>query len=341
MRRTFSIVLFVLLLAALAVGAAPITPDSPQSGSGGEPERRSPPPLPPEKQRTRQSRESQDMWQIPRKDIPEKMRLASFQSDITRGFVSYLVFLPPGYDRMRNESMRYPVIYMLPPNGDARENGPWILRINDAIEDGTMPPVIVISVQGIFGSMYIDSRDRGRPIESVILRELVTRVDSTYRTVADREHRAVEGYALAGYGAAHLGFKYPDVFGVVSMFAPQLGTIEAMQDEMPQIVSDVFSDDRRYFADNDPWNLVARNAEMIRGKSKIRLYCGAEDRYAVFAEDFHARLNQLGIEHEYILVPGQKHSLDKVLGAVKKRVLPFWKEVFPPYVPPATTQSSP
>jgi endo-1,4-beta-xylanase len=145
---------------------------------------------------------------------------------------------------------------------------------------------------------------------------------------------------MGGFGAARLGFKYPDVFGVVSMFAPVLAPFEGMQDEMPLIVSDVWGDDRRYFAETDPWNLVAHNADKIRGKSKIRLYCGDQDRYAIYAQDFHARLDQLGIAHEYRLVKNGPHELARVLMGVRSRVLPFWKEVFPPYVPPATTQST-
>ena len=47
-------------------------------------------------------------------------------------------------------------------------------------------------------------------------------MDHTYRTMAARETRAVEGFSMGGYGAAHLGFKHPDFFGVVSIRAGAL-----------------------------------------------------------------------------------------------------------------------
>lgn len=344
-RKLLAVLTATLIVSApiSRVSAAPVPEGGDEAQrSLAEPQRRIPPPPPPEKRFNRKPREQQDSWEIPRKDIPEKTRLGSFESTIVHRTVSYLVYLPPGYERMANEKMRYPVIYMLPPlGGDARQNGPMILKVDEAITDAVMPPVICVSVQGIWGSMYVDARDGGRPIETVIMRELIPRIDSTFRTIPDREHRAVEGYSMGGYGAARLGFKYPDVFGVVSLFAPLIAPYEGIQDEMPMVLSDVWRDDRRYFAETDPWNLVAHNADQIRGKTKIRLYCGDQDVQAVYSEDFHLRLNQLGIEHEYRMVLNGPHSLPKMLMGVRERVLPFWKEVFPPYVPPATTQSSP
>ena len=53
----------------------------------------------------------------------------------------------------------------------------------------------------------------------MIVKELTPHVDATYRTIARREDRAVEGFSMGGYGAAHLGFKYPEVFGIVGIMS--------------------------------------------------------------------------------------------------------------------------
>jgi S-formylglutathione hydrolase FrmB len=37
-----------------------------------------------------------------------------------------------------------------------------------------------------------------------------------------RDSRAIEGYSMGGFGAAHFGFKYPDLFGAVSIMAGAL-----------------------------------------------------------------------------------------------------------------------
>src|SRR5204862_3525850 len=107
--------------------------------------------------------------------------------------------------------------------------------------------------------------------------------------------------------------KYPDVFGVVSMYAPPLQTLEGFQQEAPQMATDVWDDSVIYFRDCDPYNLVEQNADQIRGRTKIRLWCGSNDRYKVLAEDFHARLDELKIDHEFKIIPGGKHNLGQML----------------------------
>ncbi|CAN5595139.1 hypothetical protein BH09PLA1_BH09PLA1_32530 [soil metagenome] len=322
--------LAVLFISAECVHGAPIgggTSPGPTSAPIAATDRRMPPPSPPDQQVKRPSR-SDDAWQIPPKDIPEKMRLVGFESRILGERVSYLIYLPTGYDF--NPKVRFPVVYVLPGMaGDCREVGILAQRLDTMINRKQCLPMILVGVQGVFGSMYTDTRDGVRPIESVIVNELVQRVDATFRTIPRREARAVEGFYMGGYGAAFLGFKYPDVFGVVSMFAPPIAPFKYFQTEAPQIADDVWGNNPAYFDDNDPFLLVERNVEKIRGRSKIRIYCGAGDPYHIFAEDLHAKLNQLNIEHEFELVPGVGPGGTALLKALKGNIYPFWAKVFP------------
>src|SRR5262249_13403413 len=48
--------------------------------------------------------------------------------------------------------------------------------------------------------------------EDFIVKDLIGHVDSTFRTVAAREGRAINGLSMGGYGALMLGLKHPDVF---------------------------------------------------------------------------------------------------------------------------------
>jgi len=58
--------------------------------------------------------------------------------------------------------------------------------------------------------MYCDSRDGKYPLETVIVSDLIPHVDAACRTIAAREGRGLDGFSMGGFGAAHLGFKYPD-----------------------------------------------------------------------------------------------------------------------------------
>ena len=48
--------------------------------------------------------------------------------------------------------------------------------------------------------------------EDAIVKDLIGHVDSTYRTIASREGRAINGLSMGGYGALTLGLRHPDMF---------------------------------------------------------------------------------------------------------------------------------
>lgn len=314
------------LIAVFMLGMEGATAAPPTTANAGI-ERRTPPPPPPEKQLRRPPR-SADAWEVPPKDVPAKMRLVGFESHIIGRRISYVVYLPVGYDV--NRKVRFPVIYVLPQiGGDCREVGILAHRLDTMINRKQCLPVILVGVQGVYGSMYTDSRDGGRPIESVIVNEVVQKVDATFRTIPRREARAIEGLYMGAYGAAFLGFKYPDIFGVVSMFAPPIAPLKYFQEEGPDIAADVWSNNQSYFDDNDPFLLVERNADKIRGRMKIRMFVGADDPYRVFTDDFHAKLDALGIEHQYEVVPGVGQNGAALLKGLKGNIYLYWEKVFP------------
>ena len=65
---------------------------------------------------------------------------------------------------------------------------------------------------GLPRSLWADSKDGAAPVETVFIKEVITDVDRAFRTVASREGRILEGFSMGGYGAARLGFKYPQIF---------------------------------------------------------------------------------------------------------------------------------
>ncbi len=64
------------------------------------------------------------------------------------------------------------------------------------------------------GSQYRNSPVTGR-YEDYLVEELVPAVDARFRTLADRDHRAVFGKSSGGYGAMIMGMWHPEVFSMV------------------------------------------------------------------------------------------------------------------------------
>ena len=127
--------------------------------------------------------------------------------------VGYNIYLPPGYDDAANRDVRYPVIYYLHGGrpGNESKTMPILLaeHVHASVASGAVRPVIVVWPNGGRVSWYDYEDSRG---ESVFVRELIPHVDRTWRTVADRSGRALQGFSQGGRGTTRIMFRYPELF---------------------------------------------------------------------------------------------------------------------------------
>jgi len=128
------------------------------------------------------------------------------------------VYLPPGYE---DSGRPYPVIYFLHGYGVGAEvyvNGVLGLpgSVDDAMAAGAREFILVMpdAFNKYSGSMYSNSPTIG-DWESWIAKDLVTYVDTNYRTLAQRESRGLAGHSMGGYGTLRIGMKSPQVFGAL------------------------------------------------------------------------------------------------------------------------------
>ncbi len=250
---------------------------------------------------------AQSAWLDPDTSAPAGTRYATFNSRTIGGPASYLIYLPPDY--ADSSLRRYPVIYWLHGLGGTQRSGAFFVRSLDAaIRSGNTPPAIAILVNGMRDSMYCDSRDGRLPVETVIIQDLIPHVDSTWRTIADRRARAVEGYSMGGFGAARLGFKYPDLFGAISVMAGALHTEETLAARRKEIFEKIYGGDPEYYRTGSPWVLAEANADAVRGCTRVRIGVGEEDQLLEWNQRFHELLRKAGVASEYFTVPGVGHS---------------------------------
>jgi hypothetical protein len=132
------------------------------------------------------------------------------------------VYTPPGYSP--NSGHSYPVIYEVPWGSSAWTLGANIqTELNALIDDGTMPPTIVVFVDAAGGphadSECANSADGREWFDTYVRRTVVGWVDSRYRTIATPAGRAVMGMSQGGYCAAVLALRHPDVFGTAISFS--------------------------------------------------------------------------------------------------------------------------
>lgn len=129
------------------------------------------------------------------------------------------VYLPPSYSTERNR--RYPVVYLL--HGYGRTADDWYPFIglpgsmDRDIAAGTAKEMILVipDANTLYGgSMYSSSPTTG-DWETYITHDLVSYIDSHYRTMTNRESRGLGGHSMGGYGTWRLAMKYPDVYSAI------------------------------------------------------------------------------------------------------------------------------
>jgi len=76
--------------------------------------------------------------------------------------------------------------------------------LDDAIKTKKIPPLIIISAHAPSGTIWTDSKDGVYPVETMVVKDLVAYVDETYRTIATRAARWIEGFSVGGRGSAHI-----------------------------------------------------------------------------------------------------------------------------------------
>ena len=270
-------------------------------------------------------------WLDPDKSEPAGTHYRTFKSELAGSEVSYLIYLPPDYET--NATRRYPVVYFLHGySGNPRAGAVFVKPLDEYIRAGKAPATIAVLVNGLTASFYCDSQNGKLPVDSVITQELIPHVDQAYRTIAKREERAVEGFSMGGYGAAHLGFKHPDLFGLVSVRSGALtdsvewGPLKPPQGGRRKMM---LSAEKSYFEANDLATVIRHNVDAIRGKTKVRIAVGSEDSLQPNNQALHEFLTQLKIEHEYEVVPGVAHDSSKMYRTLGEREFAWYRATWP------------
>ncbi|MFM7531818.1 MAG: alpha/beta hydrolase, partial [Rubrivivax sp.] len=193
----------------------------------------------------------------------------TFQSATVGTLVSYHAYVPAAHEQAPE---RLPVLYWLhATEGGVAAVRPLARLFDEAIETGRVPPMIVVFVNGLPRRLWADSKDGASPVETVFIREVIPHVERSFRTIAAREGRIIEGFSMGGYGAARLGFKYPQLFAGISILAggpfdldlrgPRAQRNPRLRE---QLLREVCGNDLDYFRAISPWMLAEAAAPSLR-----------------------------------------------------------------------------
>ena len=232
----------------------------------------------------------------------------TFRSQSMGTDVGYCIYLPPGYDQSELMETRYPVVYYLHggrPGSELKSVG-LSAFIEKAIRSDRIPPMIYIFINGGPMSHYDYPQIKNGQGESVFIEELIPHVDSTYRTIASRKGRGIEGFSQGGRGTTRIMFRHPELFCSAAPGGGGFATEKKISE------NDGHESDRVVFAEGynayDTARIYAGSEKQNRYPLRILIHVGTKGFNYENNLAYMKFLKKLGIEFNKLIVEDVPHS---------------------------------
>jgi enterochelin esterase-like enzyme len=170
----------------------------------------------------------QDFYAL--KDIPHgKLSQHLYFSKITDGARRCFVYTPPDYNK--NTDSRYPVLYL--QHGMGEDETGWAVQgkanliLDNLIAEKKAVPMIIVIDNGYASKPSQTLQGTVAPargpgisaFEEVMIKEIIPMIDATYRTIADREHRAMAGLSMGANQTIQITMNNLDTFSHIGGFS--------------------------------------------------------------------------------------------------------------------------
>jgi endo-1,4-beta-xylanase len=228
--------------------------------------------------------------------------------------VGYCIYVPPGY--RDSPTVRYPVIYNLHGAGGDETRGLLAAEVlGEGIRIKRWPEMILVFPNGGKTTLYKDSADGKSLPETSIIKELIPHIDATYRTIAARHGRCIEGFSMGGRGSTRLALKYPELFCSLFNQAGNVYHVSELFDTPPnEDYRAYLGPEKQRYIDNDPYLLLEKNLERIKGHLRIQIFCGTQDDgHLPSVREFHAALLKAGVDHTYLEIESLAHDRARMI----------------------------
>lgn len=224
-------------------------------------------------------------------------------STVMKRDIAAMVVLPNAY--ATEQARRFPTLYLLHGAGDNERS--WLDRTPLREMADKYGVIIITPATGT--SWYFDSpEDPNSQFETFVASELVTFMDSHYRTLTRRSARALAGNSMGGHGTMFLAARHKDSFGAA---APMSGGMDIRASD-PRVGSfpnnwDIKRRLGPIQAHPERWDaLTVINVvnDLKNGELAISIDCGTEDFFLGCNRALHAKLTAQGVVHDYAEHPG-------------------------------------
>ncbi len=181
---------------------------------------------------------------VPHGDV----RMEQYRSGVTGRMKAVWVYTPPGYDE--HPEKRWPVFYIQHGGGENETGWVWQGKINyisdNLLAEGKCREMIIVMNTGY---SFTDGGDRAfthANFERELTEDCIPFIDKKFRTIPDKDHRAIAGLSMGGAQAFSIGMhRRKDLFSWIGVFS---GTLNRVRPGVFD-VSDAFEDGEAFNRD--------------------------------------------------------------------------------------------
>ncbi|MXV14579.1 alpha/beta hydrolase [Hufsiella ginkgonis] len=214
--------------------------------------------------------------------------------------IKAVVITPDSYKKKESKDIRYPVVYLLHGAGGHQDD--WIKKVPELKEMADRYNLLIVCPDGNVTSWYFDSPvDPAWKYETYVAAELVKWTDEHYRTIADRKGRAITGLSMGGHGGMYLSFRHQDVYGAGGSMSGGVDFRPFPKNWDIAKRLGAYADVPERWDENTAVNLIGL---LKPGSLSLIIDCGTDDFFFKVNNEFHAKLLENKIQHDYIVRPG-------------------------------------
>ncbi len=250
--------------------------------------------------------------EVPHGDVSAKW----YYSNTTGKWRKFYIYCPPGYDNDTDKN--YPVLYL--QHGGGEDETGWVRQgrvdiiLDNLIATGKAVPMLIV----MENSNAVKPGETGRGMmmggapgsnewmsgpstfKEVLINDLIPFVDKTYRTISDRDHRAMAGLSMGGFLTVNTVFEYPETFSYLGAFSG--GMRVTAEDNFETLYNgtlndaDDFNEKFKVFfqsigTDEGPWPRVKQNYEVLLERGINNVYFespGTAHEWLTWRRSLHA-----------------------------------------------------
>ena len=179
------------------------------------------------------------------RDVPHGSTTYEYYPSLEGTTGSLVVYTPPGYDQ--NPTKKYPVFYLISGTTDTEETyfkvGRTNLILDNLIAEGKAKPMIIVMPYGNIAARVAEQKGGSKPadpmvrdgddavkrakdFETDLLTKVIPYVEKSYRTLNNRENRAIGGFSRGGGQTLRAAFGNMDKFAWVCSYSSYLSPTE-------------------------------------------------------------------------------------------------------------------